>query len=112
MASGNHNDKFVRPENFDGQHFKRWKQKMFFYLTTLKVAYVINQPRPSGLLEPELSIIRQKWDEDDYLCKNYILSALSNQLYDLYCEYDTSAEIWKELVKKYKTEEAGVKKKP
>nr|GEU72512.1 Pol polyprotein [Tanacetum cinerariifolium] len=27
-----------RPEKFDGQNFKRWQQKMFFYLTTLGLA--------------------------------------------------------------------------
>ena len=27
-----------RPEKFNGQNFKRWQQKMFFYLTTLNLA--------------------------------------------------------------------------
>jgi hypothetical protein len=29
-----------RPFKFEGNHFKRWQQKMFFFLTLKKCAYV------------------------------------------------------------------------
>ncbi|KAL9447410.1 hypothetical protein AB3S75_014972 [Citrus x aurantiifolia] len=37
-----------RPEKFNGQNFKRWQQKMFFYLTTLNLARFLteNAPKP------------------------------------------------------------------
>ena len=38
---------FVKLDKFFGNEFRRWKNKMFFLLTTLKVAYVISTPNPS-----------------------------------------------------------------
>lgn len=31
---------------FEGNHFKRWQHKMFFFLTLKKCAYVLNDPIP------------------------------------------------------------------
>ncbi|GJT80802.1 hypothetical protein Tco_1055144, partial [Tanacetum coccineum] len=35
-----------KPENFSGLHFKRWKQKIFFYLTTLNLAWFLTESAP------------------------------------------------------------------
>jgi len=35
-----------RPEKFNGQNFKRWQQKMFFYLTTLNLARFLTEDAP------------------------------------------------------------------
>ncbi|GKC54172.1 hypothetical protein Tco_1076917 [Tanacetum coccineum] len=35
-----------KSEKFNGQNFKRWKQKMFFYLTTLNRARFLNEHAP------------------------------------------------------------------
>ena len=35
-----------RPFKFEGLHFKRWQQKMFFYLTLKKVVHVLNEDIP------------------------------------------------------------------
>ncbi|PHT73318.1 Beta-amyrin synthase [Capsicum annuum] len=67
-----------KPEKFLGIDFKRWQQKMFFYLTTL--------------------------------CLNYILSGLQDNLYSVYSGTKTSKELWGALERKYKTEDAGIKK--
>ncbi|GKB12734.1 retrotransposon protein, putative, ty1-copia subclass, partial [Tanacetum coccineum] len=40
---GNHVEK---PEKFNGQNFKRWQQKMFFYLTTLNLARFLKETAP------------------------------------------------------------------
>ena len=32
-----------RPEKFNGQNFKRWQQKIFFYLTTLNLARLLTE---------------------------------------------------------------------
>ena len=37
---------FVKFDQFDGGNFKRWKNKMHFLLTTLKVIYVLTTPSP------------------------------------------------------------------
>lgn len=35
-----------KPETFNGQNFKRWQQKMFFYLTTLNLAWFLKVNPP------------------------------------------------------------------
>lgn len=35
-----------KPFKFEGNHFKRWQHKMFFFLTLKKCAYVLNDPIP------------------------------------------------------------------
>ena len=35
-----------KPEKFKGLDFKRWQQKMLFYLTTLNLAHVVNEECP------------------------------------------------------------------
>ncbi|GJU27863.1 hypothetical protein Tco_1166484 [Tanacetum coccineum] len=35
-----------KPEKFNGQNFKRWQQKMFFYLGTLNLAWFLNETAP------------------------------------------------------------------
>ncbi|KAJ0912638.1 hypothetical protein HanRHA438_Chr06g0276621 [Helianthus annuus] len=36
--------KFEKLEKFEGQDFRRWRKKMHFLLTTLKVVYVLSTP--------------------------------------------------------------------
>jgi hypothetical protein len=36
-----------KPFKFEGLHFKRWQQKMYFFLTLKKVVYVLNQDIPA-----------------------------------------------------------------
>ncbi|GJY52707.1 hypothetical protein Tco_0443554, partial [Tanacetum coccineum] len=35
-----------KPKKFNGHNFKRWQQKMFFYLTTLNLARFLNETAP------------------------------------------------------------------
>jgi len=35
-----------KPEKFDGMEFKRWQQKMLFYLTTLHLAKFLQEDPP------------------------------------------------------------------
>ncbi|CAJ2645227.1 unnamed protein product [Trifolium pratense] len=58
----------------------------------------------------QLEIDRQLWIDNDYVCKNYIINGLEDDLYDYYRTYDTASDVWEALSKKYDTEEAGVKK--
>ncbi|XP_070045004.1 uncharacterized protein [Nicotiana tomentosiformis] len=46
----------------------------------------------------------------DFLCKGYILSALEDNLYNVYSAMKISKELWDALEKKYKTEDACLKK--
>ncbi|XP_062106722.1 uncharacterized protein LOC133818046 [Humulus lupulus] len=50
------------------------------------------------------------WVENDFLCKNFIVSGLSDDLYDHYNSDKFASEIWEALQKKYDTLEARTKK--
>ncbi|GAU50989.1 hypothetical protein TSUD_185580 [Trifolium subterraneum] len=139
-----------RPFKFEGNHFKRWQQKMFFFPTLKKCAYVLKYPIPvvpdvptdasaSGTKEQpvntngqtgsaaepdkgkataeqfkenalQIEKERQLWIDNDYVCKNYIINGLEDDLYDYYRTYDTANDVWEALSKKYDTEEAAAKK--
>ena len=102
-----------KPEKFNGSDFKRWQQKMLFYLTTLNLAAYLREDIPS-LEEGETDCLTvatvEAWKHADFLCKNYILNGLKNTLYNVYCTIPTAKELWDSLDKKYKTEDAGTKK--
>ncbi|GKC49761.1 hypothetical protein Tco_1072506 [Tanacetum coccineum] len=53
----------------------------------------------------------QDWTENDFMCKDFISSVLSDDLYDYYNSDDVTAhKLWEALHKKYDTEEVGTKK--
>ncbi|GJW98685.1 retrovirus-related pol polyprotein from transposon TNT 1-94, partial [Tanacetum coccineum] len=45
-----------------------------------------------------------------FLCHNYVLNGLVDDLYNVYCKTTTAKELWESLERKYKTEDAGTKK--
>ncbi|GKA96139.1 retrovirus-related pol polyprotein from transposon TNT 1-94 [Tanacetum coccineum] len=106
-----------KPEKFNRQNFKRWQQKMFFYLTTLNLARFLNETAPQVEPPKEGKASNQQvvqavkaWKHSDFLCHNYILNGLVDSLYNVYCKTTTTKELWESLERKYKTEDAGTKK--
>ncbi|KAM2637851.1 hypothetical protein EV1_022294 [Malus domestica] len=80
-TSTNHGEK---PEKFNGTNFKRWQQKILFYLTTLNLAkFLTKDVLVSGTTPKDLVAIHA-WNHSNFLCKNYILNALDNTLYNVY----------------------------
>ncbi|GFZ14445.1 RING/U-box superfamily protein [Actinidia rufa] len=106
----NHGEK---PEKFNGTDFKRWQQKMLFYLNILNLARFLHETTPT-LEEDELDVQMvaavDAWKHADFLCRNYILNRLDNTLYNVYSPIKTMKELWESLDKKYKTEDARMKK--
>ncbi|GJX41829.1 pol polyprotein [Tanacetum coccineum] len=103
-----------KPEKFNGHNFKRWQQKMFFYLTTLNLARFLNgiipQVEPPAEGQPSNAQAVQAveaWRHSDFLCHNYILNGLVDSLYNVYCKTTTAKELWESLEHKYKTKDAG-----
>nr|GEZ22532.1 hypothetical protein [Tanacetum cinerariifolium] len=52
----------------------------------------------------------EAWKHLDFLCHNYILNGLVDSLCNVYYKTMTAKELWESLERKYKTEDAGIKK--
>ncbi|KAL5573706.1 hypothetical protein UlMin_023303 [Ulmus minor] len=106
----NHGEK---PEKLCGLNFKRWQQKMLFYLTTLNLARFLTENAPV-LKDDEQDIQAisavDAWKHSNFLCRNYVLNGLTDSLYNVYSDKKTAKELWESLDRKYKSEDAGSKK--
>ena len=86
---------------------------MLFYLTTLNLARFLQQDAPAlkeNETDREVVVSVEAWKHDDFLCHSYLLDGLDKTLYNVYCAFNTARELWESLDKKYKTEDAGLKK--
>ena len=84
-----------KPTKFSGVDFKRWQQKMFFYLTTWILQRFINENVfvMSDETPPnERFLVTEAWAHSDFSCKNYILSGLQDDMYNVYNNVKTSNE--------------------
>ncbi|GMP85152.1 hypothetical protein CsSME_00038425 [Camellia sinensis var. sinensis] len=78
----NHGEK---PEKFNGNDFKRWQQKMIFYLTTLNLARFAHEKvlaLNEGETDRQVVAAVDAWKHGDFLCRNYILNGLDNTLHN------------------------------
>ena len=105
----------VQLDRFDGTNFTRWKEKLFFLLTIMKIAYVLDPALPSISEANDddtdgIKAARKKREDDEVMCRGHILNTLSDKLYDLYNSMETPKEIWNALEYKYKTEKEGTNK--
>ncbi|KAM3222053.1 hypothetical protein P3L10_021323 [Capsicum annuum] len=104
-------------DKFAGIDFKRWQQKIFLYLTTLclqRFTFEEAPKVPEETSDQKRFVIVEAWKHSDFLCKNYILNGLQDELYNVYNEIKTTKELWGggggAPEKKYKIEDAGTKK--
>ncbi|KAD7479019.1 hypothetical protein E3N88_02155 [Mikania micrantha] len=116
MASGESvrdmTSKFAKLEKFNGQDFRRWKKKMHFLLTTLKVVYVLSTPCPEIVEDETLEQTRRrlKWENDDYICRGHILNGMSDALFDVHQNDESARQLWDALESKYMAEDTSSKK--
>ncbi|XP_021769707.1 uncharacterized protein LOC110733948 [Chenopodium quinoa] len=103
---------FVKLKKFDGVEFRRWKKKMYFLLTSLKVAYVISTPTPVEHENETMEDVREKsnLDNDDFICRGHILNGMEDDLFDVYQHVESAKELWESLESKYMAEDASSKK--
>ena len=81
---------------------------MLFYLTTLNLERFFTEDAPK-LKEDEhdfqvISVV-DAWKHSDFQCRNYVMNALTDSLYNVYSDKKTTKEIWESLHRKYKTED-------
>ena len=111
------NQDFVKLDRLDrtGTNFNRWKGKMIFFLTALKVAYVLklNLPEiPPSKDDDSEALKRQleKHEEDEVVCRGHIFNSLSDSLYDLFTSIKSPKEIWAILERKHVNQKQGSNK--
>ena len=117
MADTRDDIRSAKPEKFSGLNFKRWQKQMRFWLTTLGLISVLEYQNTSKetststpqteTLAPTSSTPTKPTKDQDYLCLNRILSALSDTLYDIYCEFDSAKELWEALETEYGFDDVG-----
>ncbi|GJX27004.1 hypothetical protein Tco_0233300, partial [Tanacetum coccineum] len=81
-------------------------EKIEISLNAFKVYYVLEGPPVGEMTEEE----QRKREQDETLCRGYILSTLTDRLYDLYTPMASAREIWNSLEEKYTAEKEGADK--
>nr|XP_043611936.1 uncharacterized protein LOC122583617 [Erigeron canadensis] len=99
-------------KQFTGQEFRRWQKKMHFYLTNLKVVYVLSTPCPEAVENETLeqTRTRSKWENSDYISRGHILNGMSDSLFDVYQNVESAKALWDSLEAKYMAEDVSSKK--
>ena len=86
---------------------------MLSYLTTLNlVRFLIEEALKLKEDDHDIQIINvvDTWKHSDFLCRNYIMNALIDSLYNVNSDKKTTKELWESLDRKYKSEDVGAKK--
>jgi hypothetical protein len=79
----------IQFDHFDYTNCTRWMDKIVFMLTLLKIYYILDWNLPA-LPEPQedksavVKIERLKHEEDEVLCRGYILNTQTSQIYDIF----------------------------
>ncbi|CAM8922566.1 unnamed protein product [Rhodiola kirilowii] len=75
---------FQKLDKFEGTDFRRWRKKMHFLLTHLKVVYVLSTPCPEVGDNTAVGAFRErsKWENDDYIARGHILNGMIDPLFD------------------------------
>ena len=99
----------IHLDRFDGTNFTRWKEKIFFLLTVLKIAYILDPklepfPKPKEDDTEVVKAARKQRKDDELMCRGHILNTLFDRPYDLYNSMVSLVKIWNSLEYKHKTE--------
>ena len=79
-------------EAFDGNNFKRWKERVLPILEFTEIDRVLYEPKPE---EDPKNIA--KWEKMNELCVHTIKCGLINKLFDNYCHFTCAKDLWDEL---------------
>nr|GEV44263.1 hypothetical protein [Tanacetum cinerariifolium] len=81
-------------------------------LPNTDVVYVLTTLMPELLEDDIVEAIRRraKWENDDCICKEYILNGMSDPLFDIYQNVEYAKGLWDSLESKYMAKDASSKK--
>ena len=86
---------------------------MLFYLTTLNLARFLKEDPPSvreDKVDVQVFNVVEAWKHFDFLCQNYVLKGLLDELYNVYGSKKMAKELWEFLDHKYKSKDASANK--
>nr|GEW04382.1 zinc finger, CCHC-type [Tanacetum cinerariifolium] len=78
----------------------------------VEVQFILDNRAEDGGDNPTVEQVREraKWDNNDYVCRGLIFIGMSESLFDIYQNVETSRELWDTLEAKYMAEDASSKK--
>nr|GEX46897.1 zinc finger, CCHC-type [Tanacetum cinerariifolium] len=99
-------------DKFEGVHFRRWQKKIHFLLSSMSVMYMLTTliPDDGGNAIVDQIRKRAKWDNDNYVRRGLIFNGMSDSLFDIYQNVESSKELRDSLEAKYMAEDASSKK--
>jgi hypothetical protein len=95
-------------KHFDGNNFKRWQQKVLVVLDFTKISSTLTKPRPDEEFEEQSKELRN-YEMPNKLSVNTILNSLSNELFDVDCNFIIAKDLWDKLVGRYVIKDEGTK---
>ncbi|KAI5312170.1 hypothetical protein L3X38_041343 [Prunus dulcis] len=100
----------VKPGKFNGTNFKRWQRQLKYWLTVLGLVSALEDQTTPDKTTETTSKTKEKMtkEELEFHCHNRILSALSDDLYDVYQDTKNAKTLWDELEAEYGIEDAGI----
>ena len=84
-------------EQFNGDNFKRWQERVFSVLDMHGVAFALTDAKPVETSNKQWEL----WVHANKVCRYTIISTLSNDLFDVYCSYKEAKQIWESIIAKY-----------
>jgi len=93
----------LKPNVFEGTHYKRWRQRCILWLTAMH-CYFIVEPRAVGLHTPDEE---RAFKHADTTFKAAILSVLGDSTVDAYVPLQTGKEMWDAFEAKYGVSDVG-----
>ena len=84
----------IRPNTFkidpfNGTFFKRWQENVFSALDVVNLGHILTYPKPENG-----SHLLPTWETGNKQVVYVIPSTLSNELFDIYCQFKVAKEIW------------------
>ena len=79
---------------FNGTFFKRWQERVYYAIDVVNLMNILIDSKPKSDSE-DLS----NWENGNKKVRHAILSTITNEFFDVYCQYKGAKEIWDALTR-------------